>query len=193
MNTLTSVLKVVIAHEDLNTCGEALAVLSRLAAQLESEFQIESDVWQMDRSIWDFEMLRDPELRKQAVTDAADADMIILSVCDSELPVSVQAWLESALLMKDGRPAALVALLAPAVAASGRPSRPEAALRRLAGKYGLDFFCSANGQSRHIASSIESIISRIGDDPSFADEAIPHAAGGREWGVTDREKQGMTN
>jgi hypothetical protein len=160
MDTLDSVLKIVIVHEDLNTGIGAATVLGRLTALLETEFQIESDAWRMDSNIWKFEMLREPELGKQAAAEAVAADMIIISVCEDELPAYVRDWIEGVLPMKEGRPAALVALLDWESDASGQSPRPEAYLRRLAGRNGLDFFCNTDDQSRHIASGIESIVSR---------------------------------
>ena len=158
MNTLNSVLKIVIVHEDLITGIEATTLLSRMAAQLEAEFEIKSDTWQMDSGIWKFEMLRDPELWEQAVAEAAAADMIIISVGDAGLPACVRHWIEKALPMKEGGPAALVALLDRDNDTPAEPSRPEVYLRRLAGQYGLDYFCNSGDQTRRIASGIESIV-----------------------------------
>lgn len=160
MITNNSLLKIILVHENLIAGIAALAVLRRLVAQLEAELEIKSGAWHVDSNVWKFEMLRDPELRVQAAAEAAEADMIIISVGNAGLPASVRDWLESALPMKDGRPAALVALLDRGNAASGEPPRSGAYLRRLAERYGLDFFCNSDDQSRHIASGIESIVSR---------------------------------
>ncbi len=159
MNARNPVLKIVIAYEDLANGIEATAMLSRLAAQLETEFQIKSDAWQIDNSVWKFELLRDPELRKQAAAEAVAADMIILSVCNARLPASVSDWIESVLPMKEGRPAALVALFDGENDTSGEPPRPEAYLRRLAEQNGLDFFCNTDGRFQRVESGIESTLS----------------------------------
>ena len=156
MITRYSVLKIIIVHEDLIAGIEAAAVLRRLAAQLEAEFELKSDAWQIDNGLWKFEMLHDPELWTQAAAEAIAADMIIISVCDAELPASVRDWLDSVLPLKEGRPAALVALLDPGDNASGAPPRSAAYLRRLAEQYGLDFFCNTDEQPR----CVEPIISR---------------------------------
>jgi hypothetical protein len=160
MNIHNSFLKIVIAHEDLVTGIEAAAVLRRLAAQIESEFSIKSDAWQIGSSLWKFEMLQEPELREQALAEAVAADMIIISV-GTRLPACVMQWIEKALPMKKGGPAALVALLDRVNPfCETEAFCPETYFRRLAGQYGLDFFCNTDDQTRHISSGIESIVSR---------------------------------
>lgn len=160
MITSNSVLKIIVVHENLIAGIAAMAVLRRLVMQLEAELGIKSSAWQIDSYVWKFELLRDPELGAQAAAEAAEADLIIISVGAVGLPARVRDWLERVLPVKDGRPAALVALLDRGNDASGEPSRSGAYLRRLAGEYGLDFFCNTDDQSRHIASGIESIVSR---------------------------------
>jgi len=158
MNPHNSILKIIIVHEDLNTGIEAATILRRMAERLEAEFKIESGAWQMESAIWKFEMLRDPELRGQATREAAQADMIIFSLYDAELPASVRDWIENVLPMKDGGHSALVALLDRKNAASSETSPPEAYLRRLAGQYGLDYFCNTDNQNRRFASGIEPLV-----------------------------------
>lgn len=173
MITSNSVLKISILHESLIAGIAAVAVLRRLVAQLEAELKIQSGAWQIDSNVWKFEMLRNPELRAQAAADAAEADMIIISVGSAGMPDRVRDWIESVLPMKDGRPAALVALLDRGNDASGEPPRSGAYLRRLAGEYGLDFFCNTDDQSRHIASGIGSIVSRCEGFSTFKRGSSP--------------------
>jgi hypothetical protein len=162
MITSNSILKIIIVHENLIGGIAAVAVLRRLVAQLEAELEIKSGAWQIDSNVWKFEMMRDPELCAQAAAEAAEADMMIISVGGAGLPARVGDWLESVLPMKDGRPAALVALLDRENDASGEPPRSGAYLRRLAEQHGLDFFCNTDDQSRHVACGIGSIVSRCG-------------------------------
>jgi hypothetical protein len=65
--------------------------------------------------------------------------------------------------MKEGRPAALVALLDPGNNASRELTRSEAYLQRLAEQYGLDFFCNTDDQPR----CVEPIISRSESDSAI--------------------------
>jgi hypothetical protein len=160
MITSNSVLKIIIVHENLIAGIAAVAVLRRLVAQLEAELEIKSGAWQIDSNVWKFEMLRDPELCVQAAADAAEADMIIISVGGAGLSARVGDWIESVLPMKDGRPAALVALLDRGHDSASEPPRSGAYLRGLAKQHGLDFFCNTDDQSRHIACGIDSIVSR---------------------------------
>ncbi len=160
MNTRNSVLKTIIVHKDLTTGIEAVAVLRRLVAQLDARFEIKSGAWQINNGAWNFEMLRDPEPWQQAATAAIEADIIIFSAGDSELPACVRNWIESVLPMKAAGPAALVALLDRWHEASGEPPRLCVYLRRLAEQCGVDFFCNTDDKPTHIESGIESILSR---------------------------------
>ncbi len=160
MITTNSVLKLIIVHKNLIAGIATVAVLRRLVAPLEAELGSQSGAWQIDSNVWKFEMLRDPELCVEAAAEAAEADMIIISVGGAGLPARVRDWLESVLPMKDGRPAALVALLDRGNDTGGEPPFSEDYLRRLAGQYGLDFFCNTDDQSRHTACGLDSIVSR---------------------------------
>lgn len=182
-NAGDSVLKIVIVYEDLVTGIEATAVLSRLAGQLETEFQIKNDTWRMDNSAWKFEMLRDPKLWNEAAIEAVGADIIIVSVGGAELPACVRDWIENVLPMKEGRPAALVAMLDGRNDASDEPPRLGAYLRRLAAQCGVDFFCNPDGQPPRVESGIESVISRSeGDSAIWRDRSLelPPARMGRQ-------------
>ena len=167
MITGNSILKIIIVHESLIGGIACVAVLRRLAAQLEAELAIKGGAWQIDSNVWKFEMVRNPELCAQATAEAAEADMIIISVGGDGLPADVSDWLERVLPMKDGRPAALVALMERGNDISGEPLHPETSLRQLAEQHGLDFFCNTGGQSRHIASGIESVVSRYESDSTI--------------------------
>lgn len=162
-----SLLKIVIVHGDLITGIHAAAVLRRLAAGLDAEFEIKSDEWRIDSGVWKFEMLHDPELWEQAASEAVEADMIIISAGGDELPVCVEQWIESVLPLKAGGPAALVALLDQSDEASGGPLRLEVYLRRLAEQFGLDFFCNTEDQTPRIKSTLESIVTRSGDNSAI--------------------------
>jgi hypothetical protein len=164
MDTPNSILKIVIVYENLFTGIKAGTVLMRLDAQLEAEFEIDGGDWQMDSGAWRFEMLGDPELQRLAVAEAVEADMIIISVGDSELPACVRSWIEQSLPLKDGRPVALVALLDRGNDTFSEPSPPETYLRRLAGQYGLDYFCKTHNQILRNASGFEPNAARAEGD-----------------------------
>ncbi|HTX22216.1 MAG TPA: hypothetical protein VMD27_10225 [Candidatus Aquilonibacter sp.] len=168
-----SLLKIVIVHGDLITGIQATAVLRRLAAGLDAEFEIKCDDWQIDSGVWKFEMLHDPELWEQAASEAVEADMIIISVGSEELPVCMERWIESVLSTKAGAPAALVALLDRSNEAFGDPLRSEVYLRRLAEQFGLDFFCNTDDQTPHIKSAIESIVTRSRDNSAIWRDLSP--------------------
>jgi hypothetical protein len=180
MNTLNSVFRVVIAYDNLVAGIEAADVLRRVALQLEEEFGIQDDVWQIDSGVWKFETLRDPELRAEAAGEAVAADIIIISVGSAELPASVENWIESVLLRKEGGQAAMVALLDPRHEISGEPPRLENYFRRLAEQYGLDLFCNTDEPRLSVRSGIASALSRNEDDPVLVNDATPRDFGQRE-------------
>lgn len=181
MITGNSILKIIVVHENLTAGIAAVTVLKRMVAQLEAELEITSGDWQIDSNVWKFEMLRDPELCVQAATEAAEADMIIISLGSDGLPARIKDWLESVLPMKDGKPAALVTLLNRRHDAGSEPPRSGAYLRRLAKQYGLDFFCNTDDPSENIASGIESIASRCdGNLPSWRKVELHPAGMGRQ-------------
>ena len=166
MNISDAVLKIVIVHEDPATGIRAATLLNRLMAQSESVFELQNGAWRIDHGFWNFEMLSDPKFRNQAADEAVAADMIIISVGDAGLPASVRDWIETVLPMKAGVPAVLVAMVDRGNDAPGEPPRPEACLRGLAGRYGLDFICNTDNQTPRNASGFEPDTARSeGDTP----------------------------
>jgi len=170
--------KIVIAYETFASGMRAKGVSERLAAQLETEFDINSDVWK-------FDMLRHSRLREQAATDAAEADMIIISVGRApELPTHVSDWVESWLPRKKGGQAALVALLDQHQEADGDLPPLATYLQEMAEKGSMDFFCKAGDWREQLFENI------IEDKPhpnrrsSKFEEAL-HRDSWRGWGINE--------
>jgi hypothetical protein len=62
---------------------------------------------------WDFRLLGRRVIRNAAASDAADADMVILSMSgESPLPAQVERWIEMWTWLIDGRKPTVVALFA---------------------------------------------------------------------------------
>ena len=96
----------VVAYEDRATRARALQLYDHLAGQLLDDYDFKC-AW------WKFDHLGDPSLREHAVDDAADANMIVLSVQGQrDLPAIGRAWIEDWLPRRDNRKSALVALVA---------------------------------------------------------------------------------
>src|SRR5689334_9295160 len=98
-------LNIVVAYENFSAATSAQHVTQRLAAELDEDFEI-------SREVWGFELLSHPQLRQEAAAEAAEADVIVVSVSGAvELPAHVQTWVESWVTEKRGGLSALVALV----------------------------------------------------------------------------------
>jgi hypothetical protein len=131
-----SAFKIFVVHEDTLTGVRAAAVLGRLADYLDHEPVIQNEIWK-------FDSLAHPALYEQASEQAIAADMIIVSAGGGQaLPAHVEDLVADALAHKQGRPAAVVALLDLKLQGAAEPSPVCARLRQLAENAGVDFFCN---------------------------------------------------
>jgi hypothetical protein len=126
--------EVVAAYGDSTTRDRALELFQRIARQLEKDCEFECSWWRLD-------LLRDAQILEQAASQAARANMIILSLCDrDELAQSSKRWITSWLAKRGGQKAALVAL----VAGTKRDERDKGPLlpylQDLAKEARMDFF-----------------------------------------------------
>lgn len=93
---------VVVAYEDFQTGTNAKRTYDYLVAHLEDECTFENQMWK-------FDVLGLPKLYEIAVSDASNADLVIVSSRGGDLPSAVKAWLETWSL-QPGRAIALVSL-----------------------------------------------------------------------------------
>jgi hypothetical protein len=101
------------------------------------------------RVFWSFSLLRHPRLRQHAVREAAEAQLIIVSVTSNQhLPSSVKALIESLPACSYRGQAALVALVGHEEGPLQEPPPNVPYLRRVADQRGLDFFCNKSGWDR---------------------------------------------
>src|SRR4026209_197191 len=78
---------VVIVYEDFATGTRARTVYDSLARSLANHYEFTN-------SAWKFEILRQASLKKIAVFDALEADLILISShAGGELPEEVRAWI----------------------------------------------------------------------------------------------------
>lgn len=97
-------INVVMVYEDYATGLRAKRLYDNLCRQLEPECEV-------NQSMWKFEVLAVPRLGTVAAEEAAEADMVIISLSgESELPGRVKDWLETWVGEKAGQSSALVAL-----------------------------------------------------------------------------------
>jgi hypothetical protein len=127
------VFRVVILYEDFRAAGQAKRAYDFLVANLTHE-------WRVSRQMWDFELLRIPELRDAAAEDARLAHVIIVACCgDGELPADVKEWIETWRTNGAG-PVALIALFEAPPERAGRTRAAQACLSRAAKRGRMDFF-----------------------------------------------------
>jgi hypothetical protein len=81
-------LNAVMAYEETSTPERAKEAWSHLVCTLKGRYGPELPLWK-------FDVLRTPELRDVAATDAARADMILIATRGGgELPAEVKTWIE---------------------------------------------------------------------------------------------------
>ena len=85
----TPSVKVILIYEGLAGLARANQVWCRMAARLGGKIVIET-------SAWNFALLRGARLRDQAVSQAAEADVVVISPgADNILPEQVTNWVET--------------------------------------------------------------------------------------------------
>lgn len=130
---LSSQFKVVMLFEDFATGVCAKSTMDRVIENLESHFPFEIKFWR-------FDLLELLHFREMAATEAADADMVIVSAHGGpQIPDGVKNWLQLWLNRRLGGECALVELLDNQYGSSG--SWPiHGLLQTVASKAHLDFF-----------------------------------------------------
>ncbi len=123
-------LHVVAAYEDAVTDARVNEFCRVLARQLGCRFEVIRQMWLLNE-------LRVPQLRTVASHEGATADLLIVSIHNSEqIPQEVQVWIEAALASKGKNLAMLISLLDPE--RHGDASALRAFLQRAAAKAGVE-------------------------------------------------------
>ena len=131
----------VVAYEDRATRNRALHLYDHLAQQLLDDYDFKC-AW------WKFDHLADPSLREHSINDAAEANMVILSLhARPEIPEEQKRWVESWLSLRDQRKCALVAMIGDGEEASVDSSNLISWLRNAARLGQMDFFNHSFGVS----------------------------------------------
>ena len=127
-------LKVVIAYEDIPAGKNAMSVLERMEQEpLEME--------ELFPSLWQFDLLEDPDWRELAKTDVLKSAMLIIAASSSsDLPASVRDWIKECLAQKQGTTTAVVALLGPKDNLDEPDSPRIKFLKNTTDEAGLEFF-----------------------------------------------------
>jgi hypothetical protein len=129
---------IVIVYENIEAGIRARETAERITSELDGEMDINSN-------IWNYELLRQRQLRAQAAADASVADMIVISVSNPEqLPAFVQAWVDEWMFDRAGGAAALVLILNGNAARRGERSTVVQHLRTVARRSQMAFFCNTD-------------------------------------------------
>ncbi len=126
-------LKIIIAYENFAAAIRAKELTDRLAAELESQDDMDCDFWK-------FDLLERPQFLAQATADVAEADIIVISVRGAAaLPAATRTWLANWPAQRRERLTALIVLREkPGAVPEGNLCND---LRRIARSRRMDFFC----------------------------------------------------
>jgi hypothetical protein len=124
----------VIAYEDHATRDRAMLLYDRIAQQLLDDYDFQCAWWKLDH-------LREPSLMEQAIDDAVQANMIIVSLhAGQAMPKPATDWLSAWAPNKVGNKSAMVALLNAGGETAQSPHSRQACLHRVARQARMDFF-----------------------------------------------------
>lgn len=152
----------VVAYEDRTTRNRALHLYDHLAQQLLDDYDFKC-AW------WKFDHLTDPSLREHSMDDAAEANMVILSLhARAEIAEDHKSWVESWITLRDQRKCALVAMIGDGDQASIDSSNLIGWLHNAARLGHMDFFNHSFGVSAPpVPSSLESTKAAPGNTGTF--------------------------
>jgi len=145
----------VVGYADNVTRNRALVLYDRLAQQLLDEYDFQC-AW------WKFDHLRDESLLAQAIDDAAEANMIMLSIsARSDLPPVAKTWIEGWASNKIPGKSALVALVDMAGQPAQAPCPVQSYLQQVARRASMDLFFHATdaGKVTHVPTA-ENLVQR---------------------------------
>lgn len=126
----------VVAYEDIATRNQALRLYDSVSSQLLDDYDFQCSWWKLD-------FLQSRPLFEQAADAAAESNMLVLSLRDSQrLPEVVERWIEAIIRRRDYRKTALVALICNLAADKTQSAPVVAALHRFAHQANMDFFCN---------------------------------------------------
>jgi hypothetical protein len=169
--------RVVMVYDDFTSGKRAMNTCNFLACRLGGGIELRT-------SMWKFDVLRNAGLRRMAVDDAVEADVIIVANAPrSPLPDEVKGWIEAWVPgKKGGLPAALVALMDFTDEVAGESREAQRCLKEAAAAAGIDFLSqeirSKGVQLPHLRA--QSLLRR-----SRAARSQPNGPPPEAWGLND--------
>ena len=173
-------INVVIVYEDFATGLRAKRLYDNLCRQLEPECEV-------NQSMWKFEVLAIPRLGAVAAEDAAEADLVIVSLHgDMELPDKVKNWLEKWIGEKGAQSSALVALFDDLEEDEPEIASIQACLRQVARRGGMSFFADPASSSEWDSELASSQMGLRGGEtyPAWAG-VFNYVPPSRHWGINE--------
>jgi hypothetical protein len=169
----------VVAYEDRATRARALQLYDHLAGQLLDDYDFKC-AW------WKFDHLGEPLLREHAVDDAADANMIVLSVNgQKDLSAIGKTWIEGWLPRRDNRKSALVALIAADAPEGGDPGLLRY-LQSVARVARMDFFTHAFVQEKRMPTlDMDQVSARASVLTPMLQEILQRRTPAPRWGINE--------
>ena len=173
-------ISVVMVYEDYATGLRAKRLYDELCRQLEPDCEL-------NQSMWKFEVLGVPRLGTVAAEEAAEADMIIVSMSgENELPKTVADWLETWLGEKVGQSSALVTLFDETEEEENQCETIQWHLRQVARRGGMSFFSNPAGSSDWVREQTPERIRFHGRAASpVCTTSISYDPPSRHWGINE--------
>ena len=161
----------VVGYEDIATRNQALRLYDRLAQRLIDDYDFRCTWWKL-------EFLQSPTLFEQATDAALEANMLVLSLRDSDkMPEMAHRWLESVTQRRDYRKCALVALICNLTPDKIHSSPVVTSLQGIAHLARMDFFCNTfDLPEESTDTSFEEISVRVHTVTPLLDEILHHRA-----------------
>ena len=170
---------VVMAYEDAATRHGALCLHDRLARQLSDDFDFRC-AW------WKFEHIAEPTLREQAIDDAADASMIVLSLhAGSIMSPADEEWIEAWSHRRDNRKCALVTLFAePGAGTAATPVFTR--LKQVARQARMDFFTNITATADSITGlAVDQVAAQASVVTQTMQNILHHRLPMPRWGINE--------
>ena len=124
--------QILILHEDFSAYARAVEVCRRIMEQFASELDF-------DIKCWNFIELADPNCARHAAKTAGTADIILLSMLTTRLPMELDRWLDFSFTSRFRKEGVLALILDAQDSPPLELRKILARLKQLAGRLGIDF------------------------------------------------------
>lgn len=165
-------MRIAVAYQDTESLVQAIQFCDRIVQEYWQDFEIECTWWKLS-------FLQHPQLFKEAVHAATEADLILLSL-PAEKPIAktVEDWIDEWIDKRRFRPGALVSLIPGTADAGSAHLAMEGYLTEVASRSALDYFPHHLQRSEVEARGLQQISPRIL-------ESLPVEEPTPRWGINE--------